>query len=67
MDLCGKMETKALGGVYYFMTLIDKYNRRIWIYFLKTMDQALGKFKEWHVMVEKELEKKLKVLRLDKG
>ena len=54
MDLCKKMETEALGGSYYFMMLIDNYNRRIWIYFLKTKDEAFGKFKGWHVMVKKE-------------
>lgn len=59
------METEALGGSYYFMMLIDDYSRRIWIYFLKTKNQTLGKFKEWHVMVEKELGKNLKMLRLD--
>ena len=58
---------KALGGSYYFMALIDNYNRRIWIYFLKTKDLALGKFKELHVMVKKGPEKKLKMLRLDRG
>ena len=67
MDLCGKMGMEALGGSYYFMSLIDDYSRRIWIYFLKTKDQALGKFKEWHAMVENESEQKLKMVRSDKG
>ena len=56
-----------MGGAYYFMMLIDDYSRRIWIYFLKTKDQDLGKFKKWDVRVEKELGKKLKMLRLDRG
>ena len=51
-----------MGGSFHFMTLINNYNRRIWIYFPKTNDQALRKFKEWHVMVEKKLGKKPKIL-----
>ena len=54
MDISGKMEMEALDGSYYYMKLIDDYSRRISIYFMKTKDHALGKFKEWHVMVEKE-------------
>ena len=67
MDLYGKMEMETLGGSYNFMMLVDNYSRRIWIYFLKTKNQALGKFKEWHVMVERESRKKLKMLRSDRG
>ena len=67
MDLCGKMETEALSGSYYFMSLINDYSRRIWIYFLKTKDQAFGKFKEWHAMVENESRQKLKMVRSNRG
>ncbi|MCO5568687.1 hypothetical protein L7F22_022386 [Adiantum nelumboides] len=66
-DLCGKMNTTALGGSSYFMTLIDDYSRRTWVYFLKGKDEAFAKFKEWHVLVEKETGNKLKKLRSDRG
>ncbi|MCO5571443.1 hypothetical protein L7F22_025183 [Adiantum nelumboides] len=66
-DLCGKMNTTALGGSSYFMTLIDNYSRRTWVYFLKGKDEAFAKFKEWHVLVEKETGNKLKKLRSDRG
>ena len=56
-----------MGSFYYFITLIDNYNRRIWISFLKSKDEAFGKFKEWHVMVEKESGRKLKKVRSDRG
>ena len=54
---------EALGGSYYFMILIDDYNKRTCVYFLKTMERAFGRFKEWHAMVEKESGTKLKILR----
>jgi hypothetical protein len=33
-DLCGPMQTQSLGGSYYFLTFIDDYNRKTWVYFL---------------------------------
>ena len=65
-DLYVKMEMEALDGSYYYMTLIDGFSRRIWMYFLKTKDQALGKFIELHVMVEKASRKKVKILSSDR-
>ena len=37
------------------------------MYFLKTKDQVLGKFKEWHAMVENESRRKLKMVRSNRG
>ena len=61
------MNTTFLGGYSYFMMLIEKYNTRTWVYFLKRKDEAFVKVKEWHVLVEKETSKKLKKLRSDRG
>lgn len=66
-DLCGKMQTMALGGSFYFFTLIDDYSRKIWVYFLKEKSHAFGKFKEWHAMVEAETGAKLIKFRTDGG
>ncbi|MCO5566574.1 hypothetical protein L7F22_020251 [Adiantum nelumboides] len=66
-DLCGKMNTTALGGSSYFMMLIDDYSRRTWVYFLKGKDEAFAKFKEWHDLVEKKTGNKLKKRRSDRG
>ena len=37
-DLCGKMNEKSLGGAEYFLSFI------VWVYFLKSKDQAFEKF-----------------------
>jgi hypothetical protein len=34
IDLCGPMQTQSLGGSYYFLTFIDDYSRKNWVYFL---------------------------------
>lgn len=34
------------------MLIIDDYFKNVWIYILKTKDQALEKFKVWKALVE---------------
>jgi len=58
---------KSLGGAYYFVTFIDDHSRRVWVYLLKTKDQLLSAFKEFHALVECETRKKLKCLKVDNG
>ena len=41
--------------------------RKVWIYFLKTKDEAFDKFVEWKKMVETQSERKVKKLRTDNG
>ncbi|KAH9668944.1 hypothetical protein KPL70_021590 [Citrus sinensis] len=57
----------SLSGSRYFMSLIDDYSRNVWIYILKTKDQALEKFKVWKSLVENQSGFKLKCLRTDNG
>ena len=57
----------SLTGYQYFMSIIDDYSRRVWVYFLKHKNQAFAKFKEWKIMVENQTGKRLKKLRTDNG
>ena len=34
-DICGPMQTSSIGGCNYFLTFIDDYSRKTWVYFLK--------------------------------
>ena len=61
------MQTPSLGGSVYFLTFIDDFSRKTWIYFLKEKLEAFNKFKEFKSMVEKQSELFLKVLRSDRG
>lgn len=65
-DLWGSPNvTPSLFGCKYFLTFIDDYSRRVWIYFPKTKDEAFQKFEEWKTLVENQSQKKLKCIRTD--
>ena len=49
------------------LTIIDDYSRKVWPYFLKNKDNTFAVFKEWKVMIERQTEKKVKLLRTDNG
>ena len=49
------------------MSIIDDFSKNIWIYILKTKDEAFQKFKQWKKMVEVQTGKKVKHLRTDNG
>ena len=60
-DLCGPMSVATLSGFSYFVTIIDDYSRKAWIYFLrsKESDELLDKFKEFKAPVESQTEEEL--------
>ena len=52
--LCGYMQTPSIGNNLYFITFIDDYSRKTWVYFLKHKLEAFKVFKQFKVMVEKQ-------------
>jgi len=67
-DLSGSSSTpKSLGGCRYFVSFIDDFSKKVWVYFLKTKDEAYHKFREWKQAVENQTGKKIKYLRTDNG
>ena len=54
------MSVSSLGGSQYYVTFIDDFTRYTTVYFLKTKDEVLEKFKEFHSFA-------VKVLRTDNG
>ena len=48
------MQDKTLGGGHYFVTFIDDHSRKVWATVLKTKDQVLDVFRDFHVKVERE-------------
>ena len=66
-NLWGPAQVPSLSGGRYIVTFIDDFSRKVWLYILKTKDQAFGKFKIWRTLVENQSEMKLKALRTDNG
>ena len=49
----------SLGGSCYFMSLIDDYSCKCWLYFLKSKGETLDVFKQWKSYVENEASMKV--------
>ena len=66
-DLCGPLPVPSLARSEYFILFTDDYSRKSWIYFLRTKDQALEKFKQFHTTIERQTGHKILALRSDRG
>jgi transposase InsO family protein len=66
-DLCGPFRTSSQGGACYFLSLIDDYSRKTWVYFLARKSDTLDKFRIFHKEVESISKLKLRTLRTDNG
>ena len=66
-DVCGQMSEKSISGYRYFLTFIDDKTRKTFVYFLKSKDEVVCKFKEFTALVERKTGKKLKILRSENG
>ena len=76
LDVCSPLKTKTphgaidvhgISGAFYFVTFIDDCSRKVWAYPLKTKDQVVDVFKEFHVRVERETGQKMKCIRSNNG
>ena len=66
-DLRGPSPTVSYGGALYFLTFIDDFSRKVWVYMLKNKIDVFNVFKQFKAMVEKKTGKSIKCLRTDNG
>ena len=66
-DVCGPITPCSNGGNKYYLTFVDDFSRKCWVFMLKHKSEVFGKFKTWKAMVEKQTGKKLKCFRTDRG
>ena len=64
-DVWGPSPVASVGGARYYVTFIDDFSRKLWVYFLKHKSEVFQKFKDWKAMVENQKGRKVKVLRSD--
>ena len=53
-DICRPINLTSNGGEHYFITFIDDYSRKTWVYFLQEKSKAFSAFKNFKALVEKE-------------
>ena len=53
-DICGPINPISNGKKRYFITFIDDFSRKTWVYFLMEKSEAFSTFKSYKARVEKE-------------
>ena len=66
-DLCDFKSLPTRGGKKYFITFIDDYTRYFYVHLLNSKDEAITAFIKYKAEVENQLNKKIKILRSDRG
>jgi len=66
-DIYGPFSTPSRGGQRYFISFIDAYSRYAYVYLLHNKFEALETFQTYQTEVEKELDRKITVVRSDRG
>nr|GEZ54370.1 retrovirus-related Pol polyprotein from transposon TNT 1-94 [Tanacetum cinerariifolium] len=66
-DLWGLSQVESLGGKRYFLSTVDDYSMRVWVYILRFKHEAFEKFKEWKQLIENQTGRTVKKLRTDNG
>lgn len=66
-DVCGPMEVPSLGGACYFVTFIDDFTGKVFVYLLSNKSEVFKKFKEFKTFVENQLSTTIKIFRTDNG
>ena len=66
-DVCCPMKTTYISRYFYYVSFIDDYYRKTWVYFLNNKDVVFKKFKEFKALVENLSKNKIKTLRSNNG
>ena len=66
-DICGPIKPISNSNKRYFISFIDDFSRKVWVYFLTEKSEAFYTFKRFKNLVEKETGVYLSGLRTDRG
>lgn len=67
LDCFGPAPVASLGGSLYFVSFIDDYSCKVWVFLVKKKSDALDCFKKLKALIEKQMGKSIKCLRTDNG
>lgn len=57
----------SLGDKHWFISFVDDYLRRVWVYTMRNKDGVLDVFLVWKKMIETQTRRKIKRLKSDNG
>ena len=66
-DICGPITPPTLGGIRYFLLIIDDFSRITWVAMLQCKSDVFEAFKHFKNLTETEKGMKIKTLRSDRG
>ena len=66
-NIFGPMQTPSIGGCNYFLTYIDFFTRKTWVYFLKHKSDPFKCFQQFKALMENQSGYNIKILRMDIG
>ena len=66
-DVWTPTQVSSLSVSNYYVTFINDATRKTWVYCIQKKYDVFNTFKKWKALVENEIGKKLKCLRLDNG
>ena len=66
-DVCGPIKPTSLGGNRYFVSFIDDFSRKSWVFLMKEKREVFSKFQQFKTMAETQSGEKLSTLRSDNG
>ena len=66
-DVWGPCDHFSFGGNKLFITFIDDYSRKVWMYLMKAKSEVFGYFQEFKTIVEEETCLQTKCLQSDNG
>ncbi|KAL2227396.1 UNVERIFIED_CONTAM: Retrovirus-related Pol polyprotein from transposon TNT 1-94 [Sesamum indicum] len=66
-DVWGPSTVPTHGGNRYFLSIIDNFSRKVFVFLMKHKSEVFDRFKNWKIFVENQTGKKLKSLRTDNG
>src|SRR6185437_742949 len=66
-DICGPITPTTYGGNRYFISFIDDFTRKSWIYIIKSKDQAIEKLKELYKLLKNQYNIRIKSIISDGG
>lgn len=66
-DVWGLARNPSHLGAKYFLCIVDNYSIKLWVFIQKTKDETFENFKSRKTLVENQIGRKVKRLKIDNG